>query len=156
MAQAGTVIGFHAVQALLERDPTRLQQLVLLDGRRDQRLQALEQQARELGLPISYKSRAELDRLSHEANHQGVVAQCLAAKAWSESAFWQYFDSLKETPFLLILDGVTDPHNLGACLRSAEAAGVQAVIAPKDKSAGLNATVSKVACGAAEILPLLP
>jgi 23S rRNA (guanosine2251-2'-O)-methyltransferase len=92
--------------------------------------------------------------MTGEAAHQGVVAEIAAARSWNEDELWSFLDRLSEAPFLLLLDGVQDPHNLGACLRTADACGVHAVVVPKDRAAGLTPTVRKVAAGAAETVPL--
>ncbi|MFI2811936.1 MULTISPECIES: 23S rRNA (guanosine(2251)-2'-O)-methyltransferase RlmB [Microbulbifer] len=154
------VYGLHAVQALLKSSPQQVQELLLLRGRRDQKLQKLVRQAEKNDIALRYVDRRALDeKVGDDGNHQGVVAVCAgAAKVYDERFLKELLETLdqkSEAPFLLILDGVTDPHNLGACLRSAEAAGVHAVIVPKDKSAGLTPTARKVACGAAEVLPLV-
>lgn len=126
-----------------------------LRGRDDQRMQKLLAQIQKLGLKIQWCTRAELDALC-DGNHQGIAVRAAPGQSYDEHFLWQLIEQSQLTPFLLILDGVTDPHNLGACIRSADAAGVQAVIVPKDNSAGLNETVRKVACGAAEVVPLIP
>jgi 23S rRNA (guanosine2251-2'-O)-methyltransferase len=127
-------------------------------GRQDKRMVALQELARNQGVPLESVPRKVLDDLV-SGRHQGVVAE---ASAVSESAdnLWDEADLLRcvdatEAPLLLVLDGVTDPHNLGACLRSADAAGVTAVVVPKDKSADLSPTARKVACGAAEVVPFV-
>lgn len=149
------IFGLHAVQALLKTAPQRAEELLVMRGRDDQRVQKITQQIRDLGIPVRLQTRAELDALC-DGNHQGVVLLARPGKLHDEHYLWELLAGLSVPPFLLILDGVTDPHNLGACLRSADAAGVQAVIVPKDNSAGMNETVRKVACGAAETVPLIP
>ncbi len=150
-----TVFGIHAVSALLEKDPESIHALMVLQGRTDERLQKLLAQATQQGVRLQTVARKELDQLVR-GRHQGVVALVEAASQLDEGDLEAILDGLQgRAAFLLILDGVTDPHNLGACLRSADAAGVHAVIIPKDKSASLNATVRKVACGAAETVPLI-
>jgi 23S rRNA (guanosine2251-2'-O)-methyltransferase len=149
------IFGLHAVQALLKTAPQRAEELLVLRGRDDQRVQKITQQIRDLGIPVRLQTRAELDALC-DGNHQGVALLARPGKLHDEHYLWELLAGLSVPPFLLILDGVTDPHNLGACLRSADAAGVQAVIVPKDNSAGMNETVRKVACGAAETVPLIP
>lgn len=149
------VFGLHAVQALLTRAPQRVQEVWLLKGRDDQRLQQLLVQLQGSGVTIVRKTRQELDAVADEGNHQGVVALCTPSEIYNEEFLLGLLKRLERPPFLLILDGVTDPHNLGACLRTAEAAGVDAVIAPKDKSATLTGVARKVACGAAEVLPFV-
>ena len=148
------VFGLHAVQALLTRQPERFIELYLLKGRQDPELQQLIKQARRFGVSVQFMHRKALDSRTGGATHQGVVAKIKPGKQWQEQDLSALLDPV-DMPFLLVLDNVTDPHNLGACLRSADAAGVNAVIVPKDKSASLNATVRKVACGAAEAVPLV-
>lgn len=157
---AEIVYGLHAVQALLKSSPQQVQELLLLRGRRDQKLQKLIRQAEQNDIAVRFVDRRALDeKVGGEGNHQGAVAICAGKTRVYDERFLQELlqklDERGEAPFLLLLDGVTDPHNLGACLRSAEAAGVHAVIAPKDKSAGLTPTARKVACGAAEVLPFV-
>ncbi|ARJ42309.1 23S rRNA (guanosine(2251)-2'-O)-methyltransferase RlmB [Pantoea alhagi] len=148
------VFGIHAVQALLERDPQRFQQVWILKGRDDRRLQSLITALEAQGIVIQVATRQWLDSKSEGAVHQGIVAQVKPGRQYQEGDLPDLLASI-ESPLLLILDGVTDPHNLGACLRSADAAGVHAVIVPKDRSAALNATAKKVASGAAENVPLI-
>jgi len=154
-SQTEWVYGIHAVQTLLKNAAGRIKQLYLLRGRRDQRMSKLSALAEKQGVAIQYRSRDELDEMA-DGNHQGVVAECSPGEIHDERFLNQLLDDLDEAPFLLILDGVTDPHNLGACLRTAEAAGVHAVIAPKDNAASINPVVRKVASGAAELLPYVP
>lgn len=149
------VYGLHAVQSLLKSAPQRVQTLYVLRGRENQRLQKLLQQAHAMDLAVRWSTRAELDALG-DGNHQGVVALVSPGKLHDEQHLWDLLQDLSVPPFLLVLDGVTDPHNLGACLRTADAAGVQAVIVPKDNAAGVNETVRKVACGAADTVPVIP
>jgi 23S rRNA (guanosine2251-2'-O)-methyltransferase len=152
---AERVFGLHAVRSLLERSPARVSVLLALESRADARMQAILQLAEKANVPVRRVARAELDERVPGVSHQGVVAEMSVAAALSESELPQFLDGLGRPPFLLILDGVQDPHNLGACLRSADAAGVDAVILPKDRSAPLNATARKVACGAAETVPVV-
>lgn len=150
------VYGLHAVQALLKSAPQRVLELLVQQGRQDQRLQKVLHAAEVNGIGVSQVDRKKLDALVDEENHQGVVAYCTPGELHDEKFLFEFLENLTEPAFLLILDGVTDPHNLGACLRTAEAAGVHAVIAPKDKSTGLTPVARKVACGAAEVLPFVP
>ncbi len=150
------VYGLHAIKALLKHRPESILRIYLLQGRDDARLQAVTSAAAELGIPLEYISRDELDQKAGGGVHQGAIAACRKLQLEQNEAFlYSLLDGIGHPPLLLILDGVTDPHNLGACLRSAEAAGADAVIVPKDKSALMNATVRKVACGAAEIIPFI-
>jgi 23S rRNA (guanosine2251-2'-O)-methyltransferase len=154
MSQWERVYGVHAVEALLRHHPKRVKQLWLAEGRQDPRVQALVQLAADARVPVGQRERRELDEWA-EGVHQGVVAEVSPSQVWGENYLEELLARGESVPLLLVLDGVTDPHNLGACLRTADAAGVQAVIVPKDKSATLNATVRKVACGAAEVVPLV-
>jgi len=148
--------GLHAVTAALEYEPEQVRGLWVERQRRDRRIQALRDQAAGQGVTIHLTDRAELDRLTGGARHQGVVARLAVRQRTQSEADLPALLAAAEGPLLLlVLDGVQDPHNLGACLRSAAAAGVHAVLAPADRSASLNATVRKVACGAAEIVPFI-
>ena len=149
------VAGIHAVRTALKHGAERVEE-ILLDGKRnDRRLKPLLDEARRLGLDITQSDRKTLDRLSQGANHQGVIARTRAPAAGNEPELDDLLAGLDEPPLLLVLDGVTDPHNLGACLRTADGAGVHAVIAPRDKSVGLTPVACKVASGAAETVPFI-
>ena len=148
------IYGIHAVQALLERAPERFQDVFILKGREDKRLLPLIHALEAQGVVIQLANRQYLDEKSEGAVHQGIIARVKPGRQYQENDLPDLIAKF-DNPFLLILDGVTDPHNLGACLRSADAAGVHAVIVPKDRSAQLNATAKKVACGAAESVPLI-
>ncbi len=153
MAKNIVIYGLHAVQAYLDRQPEGVLEVFLLKSRDDERLNRLVQALRPLGLALQWRERAQLDELAGDSHHQGVVARVREVPPGDEHALADFLDALQAPPFLLLLDNVTDPHNLGACLRSADAAGVQAVITPRDKSASITPVVRKVACGAAEVLP---
>lgn len=144
------IFGVHAVTSLLENNPERIIRLQLLQNRDDKKLQHILQLAKTIDVPINLRERRYLDDLSKGGVHQGVIAECKPAPQRHEDDLDALLDNLDVAPFLLLLDGITDPHNLGAILRTADAAGVHAVIAPKDRSATINPTVRKVACGAAE------
>jgi len=158
------IYGIHAVDSLLRQNPKSVQRLWVQQGRDDKRITSLLQLAQNQGVPVARQPRQDLDEMV-SGRHQGVVAEALNAPPVhgepTQPNLWREADLLKvvqdkEGPVLiLVLDGVTDPHNLGACLRSADAAGVDAVVVPKDKSADLNPTVRKVACGAAEVVPFV-
>ncbi|MCT2387569.1 23S rRNA (guanosine(2251)-2'-O)-methyltransferase RlmB [Erwinia pyrifoliae] len=148
------VFGIHAVQALLDSDPQRFQEVFILKGREDRRLQTLVKALEAQGIVIQVANKQMLDNTSEGAVHQGIIARVKPGRQYQEGDLPDLLASL-DNPFLLILDGVTDPHNLGACMRSADAAGVHAIIVPKDRSAALNATAKKVASGAAEHIPLV-
>lgn len=148
------IYGIHAINAVLEKSPDRLIEAYVLKGRLDDRLMPVLNELQHLGISIQQMGRKALDDKAKGANHQGIIARVKPAKALNEHDLDDILANT-EQPLLLVLDGVTDPHNLGACLRNADAAGVAAVIVPKDKSAPMTATVSKVACGAAETVPLV-
>lgn len=149
------IFGLHSVGVLLKRHPERIISLRVSKERRDNKIEAIVELAKKQGLTIDRGSRQDLDEVTAGGNHQGVAAMCSQPQVYSEHDLRSLVDKLEVPPFLLILDGVQDPHNLGACFRTAEAAGVHAIIAPKDKSVGLTAVVSKVASGAAEIIPFV-
>lgn len=144
--------GIHTVAALVERSPERIESLQILEGRSDKRMQELLNAAERAQIHIVRVSRDALDK--YEIKHQGVVALLSNNFEHKEADLKQLIERT-EKPLLLILDGVTDPHNLGACLRSADAAGVTAVIAPRDNAASLTPVVRKVASGAAEAVPFI-
>lgn len=157
------IYGIHAVDSLLRQNPKSIQRLWLQQGRDDKRIGALLELAQNQGVPVVREPRKAMDEMV-KGRHQGVVAEVSAVPVSGDSGqanLWQEADLLravdaKEGPLLLlVLDGVTDPHNLGACLRSADAAGVDAVIVPRDKSADLSPVSRKVACGAAEVVPFV-
>jgi len=148
--------GLHAVRTALRHGAAGVERLWVDQRRlRDARLRPLLDLARGAGVEVRRADRAELDVLLPGVNHQGAVARVRGPAGRDESALLELLAGLAEPPFLLVLDGVQDPHNLGACLRGADAAGVHAVIAPKDRSAGLTPTACKVASGAAERLPFV-
>ena len=155
MKKAERVFGLHAVTSLLERNPARASLLQVLESRDDPRVQRVLELAGKANVPVRRVSRRELDELVPGVSHQGVVAETGEANNVSEHELTGFIEQLEHPAFLLILDGIQDPHNLGACIRSADAAGVDAVILPKDRSAPMNATVRKVACGAAEVVPVV-
>ena len=155
MKQTASVFGLHAVRALLEAGAPRAEVLFVQSGRRDERLLELLALAERAGVPVEARAAAQLDALCAGARHQGVVARIRAAGTLGEGALDELLERWQGPPLLLVLDGVQDPHNLGACLRTADAAGVAAVVVPRDRAAGLSATVRKVASGAAEHVPLV-
>jgi len=145
------VFGFHAVLARLRAEPASVTEIYLDEDRKDARAKDLAIVAQKAGVPLMRVPTKRLDGFYGGGRHQGVVAMAFEKPA--REGLEDLLDSLKEAPLLLVLDGVTDPHNLGACLRVADAAGAHAVIAPKDRAAGISAAVSKVASGAAESVP---
>lgn len=145
--------GFHAVTAKLRHDPEGVREIYLAAGRQDGRSRDLVQLAESRGVRIVSVDAARLDGMAKGERHQGVVAKVSAQQKFVTVD--DVLDGLTEPALLLVLDGVTDPHNLGACLRVADAAGAHAVIAPKDRACGLNATAIKVASGAADTVPYI-
>ncbi|RLA45797.1 MAG: 23S rRNA (guanosine(2251)-2'-O)-methyltransferase RlmB [Gammaproteobacteria bacterium] len=158
------IYGIHAVDSLLRQNPKSVQRLWVQQGRDDKRIASLLELAQNQGVAVARQPRQHLDEMV-SGRHQGVVAETLDVPPVHgepiQPNLWREVDLLKavqdkDGPLLiLVLDGVTDPHNLGACLRSADAAGVDAVVVPKDKSADLSPIVRKVACGAAEVVPFV-
>jgi len=150
------IYGLHAITAALRREPARLLEIHVVEGGRSHgRLSQVLEQARQAGISVRTCSRQSLDELVTEGAHQGIVAWQRPAKPYTEADLDGLLAGLQEPPLLLVLDGVQDPHNLGACLRTADAAGVHAVIAPRDRAVGLTPTVRKVASGAAENVPFI-
>ena len=146
------VYGLHAVSAVLRAEPERVLALWLAEGIRPERVREFKQLAAIAGIGIQACSKKQMDAWV-AGNHQGIVADCRTASLGGEPELAALLPQLSK-PLLLVLDGITDPHNLGACLRTADGAGVDAVIIPRDKSVGLTPTVRKVASGAAEHMPL--
>lgn len=157
---AKTIIyGIHAVESALRNDPENIGTIWLEKNTRNDRLKKLQVQIADVGgLKTTPADIDQLNKISSTGRHQGIVAEYYKAKDYTENDLYDLLDELDNDriqPFLLVLDGVTDPHNLGACLRTAEGAGVHAVIAPKDNAASINPTVRKVASGAAEAVPFI-
>ncbi len=156
MSSSTLIFGLHAVESALKRDPAGIEQLWCDAQRKDKRLRELVALAENQGVHPQWVQKSELDKLlPGQARHQGVAARVSGVAEHNENFLEQLLVGLDEPPLLLVLDGVTDPHNLGACLRSADAAGVHAVIAPRDRACGLTPVVRKVASGAAESLPFI-
>lgn len=156
MSSHQVLAGFHAVQARLRHAAGSVRELYVDAARRDKRMRQLTDLAQAAGIKVRPVDAERLDGLSKGTRHQGVVA--LAEARSLAMDLDEVLDDLEDRnipALFLILDSVTDPHNLGACLRTADAAGVHAVIAPRDRAVGLNATVQRVACGAAETVPYI-
>ena len=151
MKPTRAIFGFHAIIARLRADPSSVEEILLDENRKDARAKDLVAAAERAGLQVMRVTTKRLDGFYGGGRHQGVVA--IAREPQAQESLESLLETLKEPPLLLVLDGVTDPHNLGACLRVADAAGAQAVIAPKDRAAGISTVVSRVASGAAESLP---
>jgi 23S rRNA (guanosine2251-2'-O)-methyltransferase len=148
------VYGLHAVNAVLERAPERLLELWIGQSRDDVRTRELRDRAQVLGVRVQPSSAEVLAKLVGDVAHQGAVAAVRPLRVWDERDLLQGLSQTVGDPLLLILDGVTDPHNLGACLRTADAAGAHAVLIPKDRAAAVDGVVRKVAAGAAEFVPV--
>jgi 23S rRNA (guanosine2251-2'-O)-methyltransferase len=147
------VAGIHSVRSALKFGRDGVTEIWLERTRRDHRLHELAELAKAAGIAVRQVARDELDRAGQGASHQGALAWVRSPAARGESHLTAILDAIEGPPFVLILDGIQDPHNLGACLRSADGAGVHCLIAPKDNAVGLTPVVAKVASGAAETLP---
>jgi 23S rRNA (guanosine2251-2'-O)-methyltransferase len=154
MSDSQLIYGVHAVQSLLKRHPERVLELRLAERRDDPRVRAIESLARERGTKVLRVDAQALQKALGEVTHQGVAAEVLPLAPWSEDDLVGVLADAK-APLILALDGVQDPHNLGACLRTADACGALAVVVPKDRAANLSPAVRKVAAGAAETVPLV-
>jgi 23S rRNA (guanosine2251-2'-O)-methyltransferase len=152
------VYGLHAVRALLTRHAERVSGVTIVEGRAEPRVVELQSLAQKSGKPVKRALPATFKQLFGDAVHQGVYVDVQPLAPWREeelvAGITRALESRKDPPFVLVLDGVQDPHNLGACLRTADATGALAVVIPKDRAVQLNATVRKVAAGAAETTPL--
>jgi 23S rRNA (guanosine2251-2'-O)-methyltransferase len=153
MSTLRPLFGFHAVTARLRIHPSSIRALYVGSARRDARAAELAARASAAGVALHVADDARLRELAGSARHQGVVA--LVDHAMPHVTLADVLDGAGDAPLLLVLDQVTDPHNLGACLRSADAFGVDAVVVPKDRAVGLNATVAKAASGAADTVPVV-
>jgi len=149
------LIGIHAVASALKSAPGDVAWLRMLADSRNKRLAEIESLASGAGIDIVRADHAELDRLSGQQRHQGVIAGFSGSNLAPESRLQPILDAITDTPLILVLDGIQDPHNLGACLRTAEAAGVHLVVICKDRSAGITPVVRRAASGAAETLTIV-
>ncbi len=147
------IYGFHAISKRLQSSPQTCVRLICLE-RRNPRLSAVIDLARQSGISIEFESRELLEKLSNNQKHQGCVLEIIDSPG-SALTLEELIQGIHNRSLILVLDGVQDPHNLGACLRSADATGVEAVIIPKDRAVKLNPTVRKVAAGGAETVPIL-
>ena len=156
MADSRILFGFHAVLSRMRQHATSIQEILIDRDRIDARMKDMLNLAENANVRTMQVDRARLDGLAGmNGRHQGIIARVIDTPIPYKDIHDILESDLKEPPFFLVLDGVEDPHNLGACLRVADAMGVHAVIAPKDRAVGLNATVRKVACGAAETVPFI-
>ena len=151
MSETRLIHGFHAITAKLRHSAADVKEIYLAEGRQDGRVRDLLKAAEAAGVRVLPVDAARLEGMAAGQRHQGVVAKVSAAQR--HLTLDDVLDTLNEPALLLVLDGVTDPHNLGACLRVADAAGAHAVVVPKDRACGLNATAIKVASGAADTVP---
>lgn len=149
------IYGVHAVAALLANPRRQIYRLLVSEDRADKKLMELVEQAQRAQISIEPLSMQKMNQRFPDCAHQGIVASAAALPEYNESDLMALLESAKKPALILILDGITDPHNLGACLRSADATGVDFVLIPKDKNASITPVVSKVACGAAESVPLV-
>lgn len=154
MSEARLIYGFHAVTGRLRQGAAGVKEIYLDASRVDRRAKDLARLAGERGVRVMMVDGSRLDGMTQHARHQGVVAR-VDAQALPRDIH-EILEGLAEPALLLVLDGITDPHNLGACLRVADAMGVHAVIVPKDRAAGITPTVEKVASGAADTVPFIP
>jgi 23S rRNA (guanosine2251-2'-O)-methyltransferase len=153
MSSPRVLFGFHAVTVRMKTAPQSILELHVETQRRDARMRSFVERAREAGVKIVDSDSERLDKLAGASRHQGVVARVEAVVM--PHSLDEVIEAVEGPPLILFLDGITDPHNLGACLRVADAAGAHAIVAPKDNAAGINATVAKVASGAAETVPYI-
>ena len=153
MSSPRVLFGFHAITVRMKTAPKSIVELHVESNRRDARMRQFVERARESDIKIIETDGERLDKLAGTTRHQGVVARVEAVQM--PHSLDEVVESIEGPPLLLVLDGVTDPHNLGACLRVADGAGAHAVVAPKDHAVGVNATVAKVASGAAETVPYI-
>ncbi len=154
MSDTTQVGGMHAVKALLKANAADTKSLLIQKGRRDTRMRALVSLAQKAGIPVRELSRLELDALAGEIEHQGVLAEVVGQPIGNEKALFECVSDKAKPLLLLVLDGLQDPHNLGACIRSADAAGVDAVVIPMDNSVGITPVVRKVASGGVETVAI--
>ena len=152
--QSQWIVGLNAVASALEHDAEHVREVLLEAGGKNPRIVEIEGQARRLGIDVRRVAGQALDGVAGGVRHQGAAARYAAAKTWDEHELPALVEAAEGRALVLVLDGVQDPHNLGACLRSAAAAGATAVVFPKDKAVQLNATVRKTSAGAADTLPV--
>ncbi|MGO1071525.1 23S rRNA (guanosine(2251)-2'-O)-methyltransferase RlmB [Lysobacter sp. CA199] len=156
MSQKQWIAGINAVSAAIEHDAANVREVLIEAGAKNPRLTEIETAARRADIDVRRVATNALEGVVGNLRHQGVVARYAAAKTWNENELEGLIEAAEGKALILILDGVQDPHNLGACLRSAAAANATAVIIPKDKSVQVNATVRKTSAGAADSIPVIP
>jgi 23S rRNA (guanosine2251-2'-O)-methyltransferase len=156
MSTKQLIAGINAVTAALEHDAENVREVLIEAGAKNPRIAEIEAQARRKDIDVRRVATQALEGVVGNLRHQGVVARYAAAKTYSENDLQGLIEAAEGKALVLVLDGVQDPHNLGACLRSAAAAGATAVIVPKDKAVQVNATVRKTSAGAADSIPVIP
>jgi 23S rRNA (guanosine2251-2'-O)-methyltransferase len=149
------IVGINPVEGALTNDASRVREVLVEQGQRNARVQELATRAKALNIPVHHRPREQLDKLAGEARHQGVVALYEAPPMGNENDILGLVEAAGQDALVLVLDGVTDPHNLGACLRSAAAARATAVIVPKDRAVGLTPVVRRASAGGADRVPLI-
>ncbi|MBT8062839.1 MAG: 23S rRNA (guanosine(2251)-2'-O)-methyltransferase RlmB [Xanthomonadales bacterium] len=152
--EAQLVIGVQAVAAAIKNNPSSIRLISVTSDSANQRVSDLVMLAQDAGIEVRRERREWLDQVCADARHQDIIAQLYKQQTYSESDLVPFLREIDEDPLVLVLDGVQDPHNLGACLRTAESAGCHAVVFPKDKAVGLTPAVRKTSAGASEIVPL--
>ncbi|MCK5120662.1 MAG: 23S rRNA (guanosine(2251)-2'-O)-methyltransferase RlmB [Methylococcales bacterium] len=148
------IFGIHAAQAALDYSADKINKIWVDEQRQDKRLAELTSQMRRLGIALEKSDRKRLDKMTDGKNHQGIVLEVEIPSVHSEEELKHAVKTMSQVPLFLVLDQVQDPHNLGACLRTADAAGAHGIIITKDNSASITPTVCKVACGAVETVPV--
>lgn len=156
MSEKSVVFGLHAVNSLVQQRPEDVQELWVLEGRVDAKLTDILNKARSAKISCQRKTKDQLSAAANGGVHQGVLAFAAAKRNYTEADLSELLGDSDARNLILVLDGVVDPHNLGACLRSADAFGVRCVIAPKDRAVGITPVVEKVSCGATETVPFIP
>ncbi|WP_243050182.1 23S rRNA (guanosine(2251)-2'-O)-methyltransferase RlmB [Dyella sp. RRB7] len=149
------IVGINPVEGALSNDAERVRELLVEQGQRNARVQELATRAKALNIPVHHRPREQLEKLAGEARHQGVVARYEAPPMGGENDLPALLEAAGQDALVLVLDGITDPHNLGACLRSAAAARATAVIVPKDRAVGLTPVVRRASAGGADRVPLI-
>lgn len=149
------IVGINPVEGALTNDASRVREVLVEQGQRNARVQELATRAKALNIPVHHRPREQLDKVAGEARHQGVVALYEAPPMGNENDILGLVEAAGQDALVLVLDGVTDPHNLGACLRSAAAARATAVIVPKDRAVGLTPVVRRASAGGADRVPLI-
>ena len=149
------IAGINAVASAIEHDADNVREVLLEAGAKNPRITEIEGNARRVGIEVRRVAQQALDGVAGGLRHQGAVARYAAARTWDEHELPALVEAANGSALILVLDGVQDPHNLGACLRSAAAAGVTAVVIPRDKAVQVNATVRKTSAGAADTIPVV-